>query len=119
MIALELQRRLTAAGSPIISTAAHPGYAKTNLQVTGPGEGNLTMRVLEFLLRPQDAAHGALPTLFAAVAPEATASGYTVLIGSWRVRGLPGTGEDCTGGEGRGRCETAVGGVGAADGCAL
>ena len=28
----ELQRRLTAAGSPVLATAAHPGYAATNLQ---------------------------------------------------------------------------------------
>ena len=28
----ELQRRLTAAGSPVKATAAHPGYAATNLQ---------------------------------------------------------------------------------------
>ena len=28
----ELQRRLSAAGSPVLSTAAHPGYAATNLQ---------------------------------------------------------------------------------------
>src|SRR5580692_9772681 len=34
VFALELQRRLTTAGSPIICTAAHPGYAITNLQVT-------------------------------------------------------------------------------------
>src|SRR5258705_8495357 len=28
----ELQRRLTAPGSPLLATAAHPGYAPTNLQ---------------------------------------------------------------------------------------
>ena len=28
----ELQRRLAAAGSPVLATAAHPGYAATNLQ---------------------------------------------------------------------------------------
>src|SRR5277367_5083018 len=28
----ELQRRLTAAGSPVLATAAHPGYSHTNLQ---------------------------------------------------------------------------------------
>ncbi len=32
IFSLELQRRLTAVGSPILSTAAHPGYAVTNLQ---------------------------------------------------------------------------------------
>jgi NAD(P)-dependent dehydrogenase (short-subunit alcohol dehydrogenase family) len=39
MFALELQRRLTKAGSPVIVTSAHPGYAITNLQTSGPGNG--------------------------------------------------------------------------------
>jgi NAD(P)-dependent dehydrogenase (short-subunit alcohol dehydrogenase family) len=76
IFALELQRRLTAAGSPILSTAAHPGYAITNLQATIQGG---LMGVVTKVLAPiasQDAAHGALPTLFAAVAPEATPGGY-------------------------------------------
>ena len=73
IFALELQRRATAAGIPLTSTAAHPGYAVTNLQSTP------TDRLLKFgmtVLKPflsQDAAQGALPTLFAAVAPEAAA----------------------------------------------
>jgi NAD(P)-dependent dehydrogenase (short-subunit alcohol dehydrogenase family) len=32
LFTLELQRRLTAAGSPVRATAAHPGWAATNLQ---------------------------------------------------------------------------------------
>jgi NAD(P)-dependent dehydrogenase (short-subunit alcohol dehydrogenase family) len=76
IFALELQRRLTAVGSPILSTAAHPGYAITNLQATIQGG---LMGVITKILIPiasQDAAHGALPTLYAAVAPEATPGGY-------------------------------------------
>jgi len=79
IFALELQRRLTTIGSPILSTAAHPGYALTNLQKGGAGETGLFLRMLSAVLKPiasQDAAHGALPTLFAAVAPEATPGGY-------------------------------------------
>jgi len=61
----ELQRRLTATGSPILSTGAHPGYAITNLQVTGPGENMpFILRLGTMILKPlasQDAAHGALP----------------------------------------------------------
>ena len=76
----ELQRRLTATGSPILSTGAHPGYAVTNLQTSGPGENvPFLMRVGMAILKPiasQDAAHGALPTLFAATSPEATPGGY-------------------------------------------
>ena len=33
---LELDRRLRAAGSPVVSVLAHPGYTATNLQSTGP-----------------------------------------------------------------------------------
>jgi NAD(P)-dependent dehydrogenase (short-subunit alcohol dehydrogenase family) len=80
IFALELQRRLAAVGSPIVSTAAHPGYAVTNLQTSGPGTAhNLALRLLMTIFRPiasQDAAHGALPTLFAAVSPDAKPGGY-------------------------------------------
>ena len=76
----ELQRRLTAAGSPILSTGAHPGYAITNLQTSGPaGVVPLSFRIMEAILKPfasQDAAHGALPTLYAATSPAATPGGY-------------------------------------------
>ena len=92
VFALELQRRLTKVGSPIISTAAHPGYAITNLQTSGPGQGSFVMKVLEKMLKPiasQDAAHGALPTLFAAVAPEATAGGYYGPDGFQELKGYP------------------------------
>lgn len=89
IFALELQRRLSAIASPIISTAAHPGYATTNLQVTGPGDGDLMMRLAEMLLRPQDAAHGALPTLYAAVAPEAIPGGYYGPSGFQELKGNP------------------------------
>jgi NAD(P)-dependent dehydrogenase (short-subunit alcohol dehydrogenase family) len=64
----ELQRRLTAAGSGVLSNAAHPGYASTNLQ------SHSSSRTLEFLMSignrvlAQDANGGALPTLYAAVA---------------------------------------------------
>ncbi len=40
MFALELDRRIRAAGLPIISVAAHPGWAKTNLQKGGSERGN-------------------------------------------------------------------------------
>src|SRR5260370_7316395 len=37
MFALELGRRSATAGIPLGSNAAHPGYARTNLQTSGPG----------------------------------------------------------------------------------
>ncbi len=85
----ELQRRLKAAGSPIISTAAHPGYAVTNLQAD---HLRLGMKLLIATLKPflsQDAAHGALPTLFAAVAPQAAAGGYYGPDGIGELKGYP------------------------------
>jgi len=89
----ELQRRLTAIHSPILSTGAHPGYAVTNLQTTGPGENiPFIMRIGMMILKPlasQDAAHGALPTLFAATAPEATPGGYYGPNGFQELKGYP------------------------------
>jgi NAD(P)-dependent dehydrogenase (short-subunit alcohol dehydrogenase family) len=85
----ELQRRLTAVGSPIISTAAHPGYAVTNLQAGHLGAG---LKILMAVMKPfasQDAAHGALPTLFAAVAPEAVPGGYYGPDGIAELKGHP------------------------------
>jgi NAD(P)-dependent dehydrogenase (short-subunit alcohol dehydrogenase family) len=65
----ELQRRLTQAGSPVKATAAHPGYAATNLQShSGSRLMKLAMEQLGNRLLAQDAAGGALPTLYAAVA---------------------------------------------------
>ncbi len=64
----ELQRRLSAAGSPILATSAHPGYAATNLQFhTGRRSIDLISRLGNRLLA-QDEDGGALPTLYAAVA---------------------------------------------------
>src|SRR5258708_30884145 len=37
MFALELGRRSASAGIPLVSNAAHPGYARTNLQTSRPG----------------------------------------------------------------------------------
>ena len=57
----ELQRRLSAAGSPIIAAAAHPGLVATNM--TGQTTG-LTRVLVRFLAQsPED---GALPVLLAA-----------------------------------------------------
>jgi NAD(P)-dependent dehydrogenase (short-subunit alcohol dehydrogenase family) len=65
----ELQRHLTAAGSTVTATAAHPGYAATNLQShSGNRVVAFAMEQLGNRLIAQDAAGGALPTLYAAVA---------------------------------------------------
>jgi NAD(P)-dependent dehydrogenase (short-subunit alcohol dehydrogenase family) len=65
----ELERRLTEAGSTVKATAAHPGYAATNLQShSGSRLMKVAMEQLGNRLIAQDAAGGALPTLYAAVA---------------------------------------------------
>jgi NAD(P)-dependent dehydrogenase (short-subunit alcohol dehydrogenase family) len=70
MFALELQRRLTAAGSTVMVTAAHPGWTATDLQRTAP-----VTRILNplFGMKPAD---GAMPTMRAATDTTATAGSY-------------------------------------------
>jgi NAD(P)-dependent dehydrogenase (short-subunit alcohol dehydrogenase family) len=68
LFVLELERRLTAAGSAVRATAAHPGYAATNLQGrTGNLISNLAGAIGNRLVAQSDTM-GALPTLFAATA---------------------------------------------------
>jgi NAD(P)-dependent dehydrogenase (short-subunit alcohol dehydrogenase family) len=91
IFAIELQRRLTAVGSPILSTAAHPGYAITNLQANYT---SLPFKIVSTLLGTvlsQDSAAGALPTLLAAVSPYATPGGYYGPDGLFELKGKPTT----------------------------
>jgi NAD(P)-dependent dehydrogenase (short-subunit alcohol dehydrogenase family) len=64
----ELQRRLTDAGSAVLATAAHPGYAATNLQFHSERRLMDIVSVVGNRLLAQDSDGGALPTLYAAVA---------------------------------------------------
>jgi NAD(P)-dependent dehydrogenase (short-subunit alcohol dehydrogenase family) len=91
MFAFELQRRSNAAGWGLMSNAAHPGFARTELVANGPGPRSLGM-VINRLLRPflsQSAARGALPTLFAATSPGANASAYYGPSGFGEYKGPP------------------------------
>jgi NAD(P)-dependent dehydrogenase (short-subunit alcohol dehydrogenase family) len=66
LFTLELQRRLVDAGSDVTATAAHPGYASTNLQSrTENVVQNAFMAIANRLVAQSDEA-GALPTLYAA-----------------------------------------------------
>jgi NAD(P)-dependent dehydrogenase (short-subunit alcohol dehydrogenase family) len=91
MFALELDRRLRAAGSPVRSVAAHPGVAATSIARRGDRAGRLAERVGAGLLGlvGQSAARGALPLLYAATAPEAEGGQYYGPDGLWEVRGHP------------------------------
>jgi NAD(P)-dependent dehydrogenase (short-subunit alcohol dehydrogenase family) len=91
MFALELQRRSDVAGWGLMSLAAHPGYARTDLIANGPGTGSLSSK-LGRVFQPfisQSAAQGALPTLFAATSPTAQASGYYGPNWFYELKGAP------------------------------
>ncbi len=76
MYGLELARRLEAAGSPVRSVSAHPGYSATNLQTTGPtGLIKMVYRVSN-LVMAQSAAAGAVPEVLAAAGGEARNGAY-------------------------------------------
>ncbi|HSV48151.1 MAG TPA: SDR family oxidoreductase [Ramlibacter sp.] len=76
MFALELQRRSSAGGWGVLSNAAHPGWARTDLFANGPhaAPGWNWQRVVAAAAAPvfsHCAAAGALPILYAATAPRA------------------------------------------------
>ncbi|WP_316774435.1 oxidoreductase [Streptomyces sasae] len=88
LFTLELQRRLTEAGSPVRALAAHPGYAATNLQSHHANPlARLGMAVGNRLLAQDDRA-GTLPTLYAATQDLPGAS-YVGPDGLGEMRGGP------------------------------
>jgi len=91
MFVLELDRRLRAAGLAIVSAGAHPGFAHTNLQVSGPRSGgtSLVARGMGAATRlfAQPARDGALPTLYAATAVDVHGGDYFGPDGPGEMRG--------------------------------
>ena len=89
LMATELARRAQAADLRLVSNASHPGYARTNLQTSGPGRPQgLVWRWFESLVS-QDAAMGALPTLRAATMPDAVSGTYWAPSGFLAGTGYP------------------------------
>jgi NAD(P)-dependent dehydrogenase (short-subunit alcohol dehydrogenase family) len=89
LFALELERRLSAAGSTIKSMAAHPGYAATNLQFAAPPlVDRMVMRVINPVVA-QSADMGALPILYAATEPGLPGGTYAGPDGIAEQRGHP------------------------------
>jgi NAD(P)-dependent dehydrogenase (short-subunit alcohol dehydrogenase family) len=88
LFAYELQRRFTAAGSPLRSMAAHPGYAATALQSRTESVQDAVMGVLNRLVAqsPED---GALPVLFAATVTDLPGGSYIGPDGPGELRGAP------------------------------
>jgi NAD(P)-dependent dehydrogenase (short-subunit alcohol dehydrogenase family) len=91
ILAFEFDRRLRAANSRVMSVAAHPGVAKTNLFQVGdrsPFERtlrNLLGHAIGIFLNTDS--EGALPTLYAATAPDAEDGGYYGPQGFQEMRG--------------------------------
>ena len=86
---LELDRRLRAAGSPVLSVLAHPGYSATNLQSTGPTGAAVLVMKLGNVLVAQKADRGALPQLRAATDPEVRGGQFYGPAGFQEMRGEP------------------------------
>jgi NAD(P)-dependent dehydrogenase (short-subunit alcohol dehydrogenase family) len=90
MFTFELQRRLRQARSSTLALAAHPGWARTALQ--RHAAGHPLFRTVIAILGPflsQDAAHGALPLLRAAVDPAAGGADYYGPGGRGELKGAP------------------------------
>ena len=92
MFALELNQRLQQQNSSVISLAAHPGLARTNLQpvsvaATGAWQESLAYRLMDPLF--QSAAMGALPQLHAATASSVKGGEHFGPGGFASMRGMP------------------------------
>jgi NAD(P)-dependent dehydrogenase (short-subunit alcohol dehydrogenase family) len=88
LFTLELQRRLTERGSPVLAVAAHPGYAATNLQGhTGNPLQHALMWVGNRVLAQSDEA-GARPTVHAAT-EDVPPGAYVGPGGPGEIRGNP------------------------------
>jgi NAD(P)-dependent dehydrogenase (short-subunit alcohol dehydrogenase family) len=89
MFALELQRRSDAHNWGLMSNAAHPGYARTDLIANGPGDTGFFAAFSRALglFMSHSAAAGALPTLFAATSPLAKGGSYYGPNGFYELKG--------------------------------
>lgn len=88
---LELERRLRAAGLPVISVLAHPGYSATNLQSSGPTGPLKAVLSIGNALVAQSAERGTLPQLYAATAPGVEGGDFIGPGGFHELRGSPTT----------------------------
>ncbi len=90
----ELSRRAEAAGTDLIAASSHPGFAATNLQTSGVGLGSAGALLKPFmkvgnLLFAQGDADGALPSLYAATAPDVAGDDFFGPDGFQEMRGHP------------------------------
>jgi hypothetical protein len=91
LFSFELQRRLEGRG--VLSVASHPGYASTNLQMVAPrmlGSRFLTrFYTIGNRVLAQDAAGGALPSLYAATAADVRGGEFFGPGGLMEIKGWP------------------------------
>ncbi|MER6731435.1 oxidoreductase [Streptomyces puniciscabiei] len=88
LFTLELQRRLTEAGSPVRALAAHPGYAATNLQSHHANPLARGFMAIGNRLFAQSDRAGAQPTLYAA-SQDLPGASYVGPAGLGEMRGAP------------------------------
>ena len=90
IFAFELDRRARAASSRLVSVAAHPGVATTGfVAAIGLPAPVVAFGNFAIGLFGQDAAHGALPGLYAATMPDVQGGQYWGPDGFMEVRGSP------------------------------
>ncbi|WP_122465270.1 SDR family oxidoreductase [Brevundimonas lutea] len=91
MFGLELQRRSVAEGWGLTSIPVHPGISRTGLLYNTPGGASGVRRAMRamlwFLFQPVP--QGALPSLFAATAPQARGGVYYGPDGRAELSGFP------------------------------
>ncbi len=88
MFAYELEHRFVAAGSPLRSVAAHPGYTATNLQSRTESIQDAIMGLANKVVA-QGPEMGALPTLYAATVPDLPGGSYIGPDGWGETTGHP------------------------------
>lgn len=91
LFALELERRARLAASKLVSIPVHPGISRTSIMANGPGTKNLKAIVIKVFapVMTQSDEAGALPTLYAATAPQARGGEYIGPDGFQALKGSP------------------------------
>jgi NAD(P)-dependent dehydrogenase (short-subunit alcohol dehydrogenase family) len=90
MFCFELARRAAEADTALVSVAAHPGYAATNLQFAGPaGRLERAIMVVGNKVIAQSADMGALPALYAATVTDLPSGSFVGPDGLLGGRGHP------------------------------
>jgi NAD(P)-dependent dehydrogenase (short-subunit alcohol dehydrogenase family) len=91
LLAFECDRRSRAAGWGVTSIAAHPGVARTNIVLDGPGPDTPEGWRFRFIpMMWEDPAKAALPILYAGTSPQAHGGGYYGPQGVGGITGSPG-----------------------------